>query len=139
MRKGLVYFLGVVTGVALTIAYLMFESLPLPTSSTSTSVSSSQNAGVSYFEEGQVQKMEVQRYQVDSVLPDGSALASSLSDARYGWYMGPTVLLLPGEDFNFYDQQKVSAPKGRKFFQVGTFRYKDGYRDIKTVPVVALR
>ena len=131
MKKGLVYFLGIVTGVVLTLVAIFALA--------NKSTSSSSTEGVDYFAESQIQTMGVQSYKVFQVLPDGNALASCLSNAEYGWYMGPAVLLLSSDEQHFYDEQKVSAPKGKKFMQVGTYRYETKDEMVKTVPAVALR
>ncbi len=132
MKKVIVYLLGVITGIILTLAALfVMASISSP--------SSPEGDGVDYFPEEQVQKMDVQEYQVFQVLSNGYALATSLSNAKYGWYMGPAVLIIPGDDLHFYDQQKVAATKGKKFVQVGTYRYETPGEMVKTVPAITLK
>lgn len=54
-------------------------------------------------------------------------------------YLGPVVLLLSEDEMHFYDDQTDSAPKGKKYMQVGTYRYEAKNEMVKTVPAVALR
>lgn len=130
MNKVLVYFLGIFTGFVLTFMLLFAFA----------KISSSLTKGrVNYFTESKIQKMNVQSFQVFQVLPDGNALATCLSNAEYSLYMGPVVLLLSDVEMHFYDEQTVSAPKGKKYMQVGTYRYEANNEMVKTVPAVALR
>lgn len=128
MKKGLVFLLGAVTGIVLT--FVFFFILGLATNG-------SRVDGVDYFEEvGQV--MSVQEYKVMQVLPNGNALAKERSDEEYDWYSGAVVLLVAGEDVHYYDEQVVKKPVGKRFRQVGTYRYKTKQGFVKTVPAVTL-
>ena len=130
MNRVLVYFLGIFTGVVLT--FIVLLSLAKISSSYATD-------RVNYFSESKMQKMDVQSFQVFQVLRDGNALATCLTDAEYSMYLGPVVLLLSEDEMHFYDDQTVSAPKGKKYMQVGTYRYEAKNEMVKTVPAVALR
>lgn len=131
MKKGLAFLFGTITGVVLT--FMFFVVLGVAVNGTSRS-----SDGVDYFDKvGQV--MSVQEYKVMQVLPDGSALATELSNKEYGWYHGAVVLLVGDEDAHYYDEQVVKRPTGRHFRQVGTFRYTAKNGSTKTVPAVALK
>lgn len=84
------------------------------------------------------QEIKAGEFKIFQVLSDGSALASydeliSKKDCiAYG-----TVVLFPASDeVSYYDDQKITLPKGKCFKQIGTYRYmtKDG--EEKTVPVI---
>ena len=130
MKKGVVFFLGAVTGIVLTFVFFIVLGLAV------NGISHSSN-GVDYFDEvGKV--MPVQEYKVMQVLPDGNALATELSNKEYDWYHGPVVLLVGGEGAHYYDEQVVKRINGKYFRQVGTFRYTAKNGSTKTVPAVAL-
>ncbi len=98
------------------------------------------NDDVSYFETPiSYENKKSTSFEVFQVLDDTAALAKEISNKRYGWYDGKTVLLL-GE--KFYKDQiiKVDAPQ-----QVGTYTYETKQRevlgttvggDVVTVPVI---
>jgi len=127
MKKRLIFFLGMITGAILTFVVLLMVA----------KASNASNGGVEYFAEaGEV--MDAQSYKVFQVVENGNALATALSDKEYGWYHGIVVLLVAGEDSNYYDEQIVTAPAGTYIRQVGTYRYKTNEDFIKTVPAVAI-
>lgn len=126
----LTFVAGLVTGVALVIAfgYITFLSIR---------DNISPGNAVQMFDAPK-QEIKAGEFKIFQVLSDGSALASydeliSKKDCiAYG-----TVVLFPASDeVSYYDDQKITLPKGKCFKQIGTYRYmtKDG--EEKTVPVI---
>lgn len=125
MKKGLVFFLGMITGAILTFVVLLMIG----------KAANASTDGVEYFAEaGEV--MDAQSYKVFQVVENGNALANA--ESSYGGYIGMLVLLVADEDSHYYDDQIVSAPAGTCFRQVGTYRYETRAEFIKTVPAVAI-
>lgn len=128
MKKGLVFFLGMVTGCVLTIAALVYIAQVYNSDEVPGLVLYEQPAGVidSYsFEIGQVQ-------------PNGNALARSEDPQYRRSYTGPIVLLLGDENSHYYDDQIVKVGKGQQALQVGIFSYESNGLGRKTVPVVRI-
>lgn len=131
MRKGLVFVFGIVTGIVVTFVFFLILGLAVNKSSHSMD-------GVDYFENvGQV--MPVQKYKVMQVLPNGNALATELSNEEHDWYHGSVVLIIASDDSHYYDDQVVKKSSGKKFMQVGTYRYETKQGFVKTVPAVVLQ
>lgn len=126
----LTFVAGLVTGVALVIAFGYITFLSIRNNI-------SPGNAVQMFDAPK-QEIKAGGFKIFQVLSDGSALASydeliSKKDCiAYG-----TVVLFPASDeVSYYDDQKITLPKGKCFKQIGTYRYmtKDG--EEKTVPVI---
>ena len=128
MKKWVVYLLGILTGVVLTIAGIMlFAYINNATS----------NEGITYFEEpGKI--AEDKDFRVFQVLDDNAALVNARSDELFDSYHGKVYLIVNDEGEYYYDEQKITAPAGKVFRQVGIYRYPTKNEDIKTVPVIML-
>ena len=143
MKKIWVYLLGVLTGIITAVVALNISGMALNKSSEIMSVEDSSCAedadvqngyatrgveGMSFFETpGDV--IDVQRFKVSRVLGDGIALAWSNTIESLG-----LEILLYNEDGNlYYDQQKIIAPKGKCFRQIGIYRYSTN-----TIPIVMI-
>lgn len=127
MKKGLVFFLGVITGVILTFGVSFFLY--------------SEEAGVDndismFAAPGET--MNLKSFEIMQVLPNGYALSYSSEKAKsqYTLYGDPIVLFMPVEGTSYYDNQIIEVPAKKVVRQVGTFRYKSGAGLDKTVPVV---
>ena len=129
MSKGVAYFLGILTGVVLTIgaSIIIAKSQGEDPSSN----------GISMFEK-RGQAMTEGSFKIFQTLDDKHALASGVSNEEYGWYMGITVMIIGNENDHFYDDQIIKKTSGKKFYQVGTYKYQTKSEDFKTVPIVAL-
>ena len=122
MKKGLVFFLGIITGVFLTILVGYF-------------IGSTSSNNVKFFDEpGQV--MEQTAYKVFQTFDDGTALAEEY-DTQLNFAHGITVLLMNKDNESYYDEQIVKAPKGSAFRQVGLYSYTSKLGE-KTVPIVSI-
>lgn len=124
-KKWVVYILGVVTGVVLTIGTLFLMS----TCSTS-------NNGVTYFEiPGDC--ISTNSFRVFQVLDKGVALANEI-DGEYDISTGVIVLLVNDEGKYYYDDQKIEVPIGKCARQVGVYTYPTKMEIEKTVPIVKI-
>ena len=129
MSKGVAYFLGILTGIVLTIgaSIIIAKSQGEDPSSN----------GISMFEK-RGQAMTEGSFKIFQTLDDKHALASGVSNEEYGWYMGITVMIIGNENDHFYDDQIIKKTSGKKFYQVGTYKYQTKSEDFKTVPIVEL-
>lgn len=126
MSKGVIYLLGVMTGIFITLgaAFVVAKTR------------TSDSDGVSMFET-RGQAMTESSFKIFQTLDDKHALASGVCE-EFEFYMGVTVMIVGGEDDHFYDDLIIRKSSKRKFYQVGTYRYKTKSEDFKTVPIVAL-
>lgn len=119
------YFLGILTGFAITIAAaFILNKKP------------SHSEGVSMFKEvGEMQTAKV--YRIMQTLDDTHALAID-SDDVFSVLSGKCVYLIGDIDSHFYDDMEISASGNKRFYQVGTYRYMTKEEIWKTVPAVKL-
>lgn len=129
MKKIWVYLLGVLSGVVLMFIIGFIINL------TNTS-------NVNFFDKpGEIITIQrltgeteaVQRFEVFQALESGTALASG-----GGLFQEIVVLLWNDEGIPYYDNQIVTAPKGKCFRQVGIYKYETTNKMIKTVPIVTM-
>lgn len=127
MKKGLVFFLGILVGVALTIgAAFVYNKLSLG------------NSNLEMFDQpGKV--MPMKSLYVIQVQPDGSAIAS-FSNSEWDILSMATniVLFIPDKDTNLYDNLQIDIPKKKCVRQVGTYRYIAKDENLKTIPAVKM-
>ena len=129
MSKGVAYFLGILTGIVLTIgaSIIIAKSQGEDPSSN----------GISMFEK-RGQAMTEGSFKIFQTLDDKHALARGISNEEYGWYRGIIVMIIGNENDHFYDDLIIKKTSGKKFYQVGTYKYQTKSEDFKTVPIVAL-
>lgn len=120
MKNWLVYLLGIITGVILTLAFAFYVNL-------------SDNSGVIGLEmfEEPGDYMEYSQFEVFQVI-DGCALAHA--DESFG----TIVLMIPNENQQFYDDQKIVLKSDQCAQHVGTYRYSTKMDIEKTVPAVRI-
>ena len=129
MNKGLAFFLGVITGIVLTIGVLFLYA------SEDTGV----DKNISMFAApGEI--MNLKSFEIMQVLPNGSALAQSSDKAKsqHTFYSDPIVMFLPVEGSSYYDDQIIEVPAKKVVRQVGTFKYTSKAGLDKTIPIVKL-
>ena len=139
MRKGLIFFLGMIVGALLTIGILYFIS------NRTSSVGSGSTAlygdpGISLFDEPG-DAMSLKGFRLFQVLPNGAALAQSTNKANVQYYFeygDPIVLFLPAEGTTYYDDLILKVPSGKVVRQIGTYRYETKNEFVKTVPIVQI-
>ena len=127
MKKKWVYILGILTGVVLTFIVLFIIA----------KATGGANNGMTFFDKpGQV--MKESSYKVFQSLGEGYALANGSNNKGYDLYLGLTVLLYNENGEAYYDDQIITAPKGKCFRQIGIYRYPTRMDVEKTVPIVML-
>lgn len=122
-KSYLIFAGGVVTGVVMTLLFLMVMG---------GSQGGSQDELVMFKQPKQ--EIHATLFEVFQVLPDGNALAM----IRNGGELGELVLFPGTEESAFYDGQRIGVPEGKRVMQVGTFRYTTAQDFVKTVPVVRI-
>lgn len=128
MKKGLVFFLGMITGCILTVAALFYIGKVY---------SAGGDSGLTLFEQP-VGTINSYSFEVLQVLPNGNALAYSENPDRRNDYTGHVVLLLADENSHYYDEQIVKVSKGKSARQVGTYQYETNGGMYRTVPVARI-
>jgi hypothetical protein len=121
MKKWLIYVLGVITGVILTFAFAFCVNLS----------NNSGIIGLEMFEEPG-DYMEYSQFEVFQVVSSGCALAHA--DESFG----TIVLIIPNENQQFYDDQKIVLKSDQCAQHVGTYRYSTKMDIEKTVPAVRI-
>ncbi len=127
IKNFFIFLAGLVTGVVLTIVMAMAVA----------GLSGASNDGLSMFEE-RGEMMPETSYKVFQALDDTHALANAISNEKYGLYNGMIGMIIGDEGTHFYDEQVIKTTKGKRFYQVGTYKYQTKAEIDKTVPVVAL-
>ncbi len=120
MNRGLVFFLGIITGVLLTIAATFIIN------------KSSSASDITMFNE-RGKMMDATSYTIIQTIDNNHGLAVG----DFLDLLNP-VLVLGNKDSHFYDGMEVKAGSNSRFYQVGTYRYMTKDEIWKTVPVVAL-
>ena len=135
MSKGLAYFLGILTGIALTIAgaFVLYHA------------SSSSGTLTMLNERGKM--MDTESYIIIQTFDNNHALAvdsemlafSALSSLiEIPSSLNTAVYIIGNENSSFYDGLEIKSSKKTGFYQVGTYRYKTDEDEWKTVPAVML-
>ena len=121
MKKLLIYVLGIITGIVLTLAFAFCVNL-------------SENSGIIGLEmfEEPGENMDYSQFEVLEVLESGCALVTA--DGTYN----VNVLIIPNETQQFYDNQKISIKNDQCAQRVGTYRYRTNNGIDKTVPAVKI-
>lgn len=121
MNRGLVFFLGILAGVILTIgaAYIINKA-------------SSSTSGITMFDE-RGEMMDATSYIIIQTIDNNHGLAV----ADFFDLLNP-VLVLGSKDSHFYDGMEVTAGTNTRFYQVGTYQYLTKEDIWKTVPVITL-
>lgn len=136
MKKWLIFLGGVITGIVLTFLFICIASESMPKTDT-ISEEAKYNEDIKFFEKpGDLVKDK--SFKVFQVLSDDAALVRAQSDARLDLYLGPVYLLTNDEGKYYYDEEKIKAPNGKVFRQVGIYRYPTKNDIIKTVPIIKL-
>ena len=106
MKKWLIYVLGIITGVILTFAFAFCINLS----------NNSGIIGLEMFEEPG-DYMEYSQFRVFQVVESGCALAHA--DDSFG----AIVFIIPNENQQFYDDQKIVLKNDQCAQHVGTYKY----------------
>lgn len=132
MKKWLVFILGVLTGIVLTILFAIILSSGVKTNENDRE----KNSGVTWFDKpGDV--LEVKSFKVFQVLGDNSALVHG-KENNYNYYGGAVYLLTNDEGKYYYDDEIVDVPKGKTVRQFGIYQYQTRSEFEKTVPIIRI-
>ncbi|MBJ2188191.1 MAG: hypothetical protein JFR41_06160 [Muribaculaceae bacterium] len=121
MKKWLVYVLGIITGIVLTFAFAFCVKM-------------SNNSGIIGLElsDEPGDYMEFSQFEVFQVVTDGCALAHA--DDSFG----AVVLIIPNENQQFYDDQKIILNDTQRAQRIGTYQYDNQMGFGKTVPAIRI-
>ena len=142
MGKGLTYFLGILTGILLTLGFFALKnSSPKQEgeNSNKTEKQAELPDGVTMLDEP-VPLTEAKNFQIMQVVFNDAALAQSEKKMQYTgttYYTDPVVLIVADKENTFYDDQIIKAPRDSKVMQVGTYQYKT-QMGWKTVPIIRI-
>ena len=120
MKKGLVFILGIITGVILTFAVSLIIA------------SKSSTSGITFFDAPD-SPMPFRSVEVFQALNPGG-LCHPMGIAQND----DILLLWTNENVVLYDGQRVTVESGKCFRPVGVYRYTTGGGMVRTVPVIAI-
>ena len=134
MKKWLVYLLGVLTGIVLTLAFVFFVGSTRANNTETLEEQVENDNNITWFDEpGDI--VDEKSYKVLQVISQDAALvnAQSYSDL----YTGTVYLITNDEGKYYYDDQIIKAPTGKVIRQIGIYRYetRTGYI---TVPIIMI-
>ena len=118
MRKGLIFFLGIVTGCVLTIVALSI-------------IASTYSKSDITIAEQQTAFTTATKFEVFQVLEDGALANCEEKGYSTSFFTG---IVADGQN-QFYDDQIIEVPKAKRAIQIGTFRYRTKLAE-KVVPVI---
>lgn len=121
MNKWIVYVLGIITGIVLTFSFAYC-------------VNRYRNVGTKGLEmlDKPGENMDYSQLTVFQVLESGFALA------HVDGHFDTTVLLIPNENQQFYDNEKIILNNNQCAQRVGTYKYTNELAREKTVPAVKI-
>lgn len=128
MKKGLIFFLGMITGGLLTFGGLFVVA---------SVQNSSEETNITYAEQPS-NFTDATKFEVFQVLEDGALARCENREYGVSTYTGPIIYLASDGQTQYYDDQVISVPKGKKAMQVGTYRYQS-QMGVKTVPVIKIQ
>lgn len=134
MKKWVVFLLGLISGVVLTLVALVILAMGANTNAN--------NNGVTLFDQpGEC--LNAKAFEVMQVVDNNHALAHEVEwDDVLERYMqtGSGLLVLVTNDNGeyYYDDQIIEVPQGMCMRQVGIYRYQTRMDMEKTVPIVKL-
>lgn len=128
MKKGLIFFLGMITGCLLTFGGLFVVA---------NVQNSSEETNITYSEDPTV-FTDASKFEVFQVLVDGALARCENCEYGVSSYTGPIIYLSSDGQTQYYDDQVISVPKGKKAMQIGTYKYQS-QMGVKTVPVIKIQ
>lgn len=145
MKKGLVFFLGMIVGALIAVAIMSYVGnfSNSGSSSDAPAVKRNQFPGVTLFDEpGEV--MNLRSFKVKQVLSNGAVHMDGINKSKPGdfdFIAGTRVLFLPEEGVLYYDDQVITLPSTKCVRIIGTYRYEttgflDSDKYVKTTPVL---
>lgn len=128
MKKGWVFFLGIVTGFILTIVAALI-------------------IGISSYNDNDINKPDITiaehqteftlatKFEVFQVLQNGALANCEERKYSTSYFTGPVVYIITDGQNLFYDDEVIKIPKGKKAIQIGTYRYQTRQTE-KVVPAI---
>lgn len=129
MKKGLIFFLGIITGSILTVVFLAILG----------NIYSSVNDSGITIAEKQTAFTIANKFEVFQVLDDGALANCEERSYSTSYFTGPVVYILSDGQNIFYDDQIVRVPYGQRAVQIGTYRYQTNMGVEKVVPVIVFK
>lgn len=127
MKKGLVFTLGVVTGIILTVATIFLLAR----------VYYDNESPEFYIAEHQIPFTIATKFKVFQVTDNGALANCEDNSYMDSSFTGPVVFIKADGNIQFYDDQLIEVPTNKKVVQVGTFRYETRLGE-KVVPVIKI-
>ena len=118
MKKFLIFIIGVIVGVVLTILFSLL-------------LSGSNDDNPIWFEEPG-ETINEQCFKVFQVLEDNAALVHSCNSSVV------VYLLVNNEGKYYYDEEVVNVPRNKIARQIGIYKYPTNNLKVKTVPIVQI-
>lgn len=130
--KGIVYFLGILTGIALAIAAVFVIN----------KTNSSSDELTMFKERGKMMDAEsymiIQTHDNNHALAVDSDMLAISTIINIPSSINTAVYIIGNGKSSFYDGLEIKSSEKIKFYQVGTYRYKTKEEEWKTVPAVML-
>ncbi len=126
MKKWLVFLLGVLTGIFVSvISVYTLHRLQI----------SSDDDNIKIFEKvGDV--IDIESFRVIQVIGDGFALVHGKEGHDVSF--GTVFLITNDEDKYYYDNEIINVPYDKEVRQIGIYKYPTKNDDIKTVPIIMI-
>lgn len=122
MKKGIVFFLGVLTGVVIiVIAAIVLSRF-------------GDNLGITYYDE----PGEVLSFRTVKVCQSYQPGAALVSESGYASFEDQMYLLVTKDKKAFYDGETVKVPTGQMFRVVGVYSYQMSEGRTHTVPAITI-
>lgn len=136
MPKGLVFFLGIVTGFILTILALFFigNSKPPAPDDGEEIQSETVDNGITLSEQP-TEFTASDRFEVFQVMEKGALAKCADPRLEMPFFSGPDVYILSDGQNMFYDGQRLTVPDGKKAVMIGTYSY-EYFSGKKVVPLI---
>jgi hypothetical protein len=132
MKKWVVYLLGILTGVILSVA-LSFV-LAITGDDVYDSEELSNNDRIIFEKPGDI--IDIQEFKVFQVVEKNAALVTENTD--YDSNFGSIYMLNNDDGKYYYDDEIIKIPEGKVVRQLGIYRYPTQNKMIKTVPIIAI-
>lgn len=132
MKKWVVYLLGILTGVILSVA-LSFV-LAINGDDVYDSEELSNNDRIIFEKPGDI--IDIQEFKVFQVVEKNAALVTENTD--YDSNFGSIYMLNNDDGKYYYDDEIIKIPEGKVVRQLGIYRYPTQNKMIKTVPIIAI-
>jgi hypothetical protein len=142
MKKWVVYLLGVLTGILITVVFALLLSAMHNNNSNAEEIGDvetkmEEDNGVKYFKEpGDI--LEGNSFRVFQVLAEDAALVRGKKRGNSDLFLGTVCLIVNDEGKYYYDDEIINVPKDKVARQVGIYHYSNREEMMKTVPIIMI-